>query len=74
MSFDKSDVVGPSDDKQLVVYTSGWGRLFSSCVPDEFGPVKELKCKFPFINKDKTLFGCSTSRTPSKKDKDCNKM
>lgn len=74
MSFDKSDVVQPSDDKQLVVYTSGWGRLFSACVTDEFGPVKELKCKFPFTYKDKTLLGCSTSRTPSKKDEDCNKM
>ena len=74
MSFDKSDVVQPNGDKQFVVYTSGWGRLFSACVTDEFGPVKELKCKFPFTYKDKTLLGCSTSRTPSKKDEDCNKM
>ena len=63
-----------NSEKQLIVYTSGWGRLWSSCVTNEFGPIKELKCKFPFTYRGRTQFGCTTTRTPTAKDLDCQKM
>ena len=71
-SFDKSDVV--RNGKEIVVYTAGWGRIFSTCVTDSFGPVKNLKCKQPFTYRGRTLYQCATSRTPSGRDKDCKEM
>ena len=72
LSFDKSDVVKSKDE--LIVYTSGWGRLFEACVTNELGPKKYLKCKQPFKYNGKHRFSCATSRTPSAKDKDCKEM
>ena len=72
LSFDKSDVVKRNDE--LIVYTSGWGRLFEDCVTNEFGPVKDLKCNLPFTYRGKNMFRCATSRTPSAKDPDCKEM
>merc|ERR1712112_37698 len=46
MSFDKSDVV-KNPQEELMVYAAGWGQVFTECVTDEFGPVKDLKCKLP---------------------------
>ena len=46
LKFDKSDVV--EDVGDMDVFTSGWGRLWSTCNTNEFGPVKNLKCKLPF--------------------------
>ena len=45
LTFDKSDVVGIEDQKALKVFTSGWGRVFSTCVTDQFGPEKHIKCR-----------------------------
>jgi len=73
LSFDKSDVVKSPKD-ELIVYTSGWGRLFEACVTNEFGPMKSLKCNLPFNYRGKSMFSCATSRTPSAKDKDCKEM
>ena len=74
LKFDKSDVVPKSKfkaGKGLQVFTSGWGRLFSACVTDELGPVKGMKCKAPFFYRGNQISGCSRTRTPSAKDRDC---
>jgi hypothetical protein len=74
LKFDKSDTVKPRTfrkGRSLQVYTSGWGRLFSSCTTDELGPVKSMKCRFPFRYRGSTISGCSRTRTPSAKDKEC---
>jgi len=71
-SFDKSDVVKKGEE--LEVYTSGWGRLFSSCVTNNFGPMRNLKCKQPFTYRHNSFYRCTTSATPSSKDKDCKAM
>ena len=84
LKFDKSDVVKSSDFKKkilkdfkkgsepgLEVFTSGWGRLFSACVTDELGPSVGMKCKHPFFYRGNQISGCSRTRTPSAKDKDC---
>jgi len=73
LSFDKSDVV-KSAEEELMVYASGWGWVFHECVTDEFGPVKDLKCKLPFTYKGLTHHRCANSRTPSAKDDDCKNM
>ena len=62
-TFDKSDVVRAGSD--FPVYTSGWGRLFSSCVTDELGPVKSIKCQFPFNSGKSMENGCARKLTPS---------
>ena len=62
--FDKSDMV--SKTEELEIYTAGWGRVFSACVTNEFGPVKSLKCQFPFSYKGRTHPTCATTiKTPS---------
>jgi len=66
---DKSDV--SKKDKLLDLYVSGWGKMSSDCVTDEFGPVRNLKCKLPFKYKDETLHGCAHVRSPSSKIKVC---
>ena len=74
LTFDKSDVVSKDNFKEgkvLEVFTSGWGRVFSACVTDELGPVKGMKCKAPFFYRGSQITGCSRTRTPSAKDKDC---
>lgn len=43
---DKSDVVRATAGAALKVYTSGWGRVFSKCVTDQFGPEKHIKCRY----------------------------
>ena len=63
LKFDKSDVV--EDVGDMDVFTSGWGRLWSTCNTNEFGPVKNLKCKLPFKFGRRTYSRCATSRTPS---------
>ena len=50
---------------KVEVYTSGWGRVFSSCVTNELGPLKHLKCKKPFLHRGKRFDGCSSGRNPS---------
>jgi len=72
-TFDKSDTVVPGGP-ELSVYTSGWGRQFSACVTNEFGPKKYIKCKLPFTYKGTTRTECNKNITPSKHDKDCKKM
>jgi len=75
LTFDKSDIVRTGDfnaEKGLEVFTSGWGRVFSACVTDELGPVKGLKCKAPFHYRGNEITGCSRTRTPSAKDRDCS--
>ena len=75
LKFDKSqDTVSEQDfdaGKALEVYVSGWGRLFQACVTNKMGPVKGLKCKPVFMYKGSEQKGCSRTRTPSAKDKDC---
>ena len=72
LKFDKSeDTVAKGASKGLEVFTSGWGRLFSACVTDELGPVKGMKCKVPFSYRGNQISGCSRTRTPSAKDRDC---
>ena len=74
-SFDRSDVVKDSPHtKDFPVYTSGWGRVFSACVTNELGPVKAIKCQFPFnsnyFNKRKRSqmeYSCSRKLTPDAK-------
>ena len=63
-----------SNSENFPVYTSGWGRLFSSCVTNELGPVKAIKCQFPFnsnyFNKRKRSqmeYSCSRKLTPDAK-------
>ena len=73
LSFDKSDVV-KNPQEELMVYAAGWGQVFTECVTDEFGPVKDLKCKLPFTYKGRTHHRCATSTTPSAKDEDCKNM
>merc|ERR1711936_1512569 len=68
-TFDMSDVVRPGND--FPVYTSGWGRLFSSCITNELGPVKSLKCQFPFNSGQSQENSCARKLTPSSKDEDC---
>ena len=77
LKFDGSDKVRTrafKADKGLEVFTSGWGRLFSSCVTDELGPVKAMKCQNPFWNRGTIINGCSRTRTPSAKDRECIKF
>ena len=63
-TFDKSDVV--NQDEELEIYTAGWGRVFSACVTNELGPVKSLKCQFPFSYGYSTQATCATTiKTPS---------
>ena len=71
-AFDRSDVVKVGND--FPVYTSGWGRVFSACVTNELGPVKAIKCQFPFnsnyFNKRKRSqmeYSCSRKLTPDAK-------
>ena len=64
-AFDKSDVAKKGDD--FPVYTSGWGRLFSSCITNELGPVKSLKCQFPFKSGKSEEYSCARKLTPSSK-------
>ena len=64
-AFDKSDVAKKGDD--FPVYTSGWGRLFSSCITNELGPVKSLKCQFPFNSGQSQENSCARKLTPSSK-------
>ena len=74
LKFDRSDTVKPEAlraGQGLEVFTSGWGRLFSACVTDELGPVKAIKCQLPFVYRGATVSGCSRTRTPSAKDRDC---
>jgi len=66
---DKMDI--SDDDKEVEVYTSGWGRVFSACVTNELGPLKHLKCKKPFHHRGKRFDGCSSGRNPSAQDQDC---
>merc|ERR1712042_291992 len=72
-TFDKSDTVVPGGP-ELSVYTSGWGRQFSACVTNEFGPKRYIKGKFPFTYRGTTSNSCTKTRTPSKKDEDCDRM
>ena len=62
-AFDKSDVVKVGND--FPVYTSGWGRLFSACVTNELGPVKSIKCQFPFNSGHSQEMSCARKLTPS---------
>ena len=62
-TFDKSDVVRAG--AEFPVYTSGWGRLFSSCVTNELGPVKSIKCQFPFSSGQSMEYSCARKLTPS---------
>ena len=74
LKFDKSDVVSKADfkaGKDLEVYVSGWGRIFSACVTNKKGPVKNLKCLPKFEYKGNEITGCTRTRTPSAKSKDC---
>ena len=64
-TFDRSDIVRSED--VFPVYTSGWGRLFSSCVTNELGPVKSLKCQFPFDSGQSQENSCARKLTPSSK-------
>ena len=63
LKFDKSDVV--EDVGDMDVFTSGWGRLWSSCNTNKFGPVKNLKFKLPFKFGMRISSRCATSKTPS---------
>jgi len=54
-----------------ILQIPGWGRVFSACVTDQFGPVKALKCQFPFRFGERVFRECSMTRTPSAKDQDC---
>ena len=58
-------------DKPLEVYIAGWGKTSSDCVTNEFGPVKNLKCKLPFKYRDEENVECSNSRSPSSKIEEC---
>jgi len=66
-TFDKSDVAKTGQEN--MVYISGWGRLWGGkCITTELGPQRQVKCNF---GPQKNQYQCSTSRTPSAKDKDC---
>ena len=56
---------------KLELYIAGWGRMSADCVTNEFGPVKNLKCKFPFNYKGEDNMRCSSSRSPSSKVEQC---
>ncbi len=58
-------------DKPLEVYIAGWGKTSSDCVTNEFGPIKNLKCKLPFKYRDEENVECSNSRSPSSKIEEC---
>jgi len=67
---DKSDI--PKKGEMLDVYVSGWGRTSdTNCVTDEFGPVKNIKCKKSFTYRDETYTECANVRSPSSKIKEC---
>lgn len=73
VSFDRSDVVR-GNRQDFPVYTSGWGRVFSACVTNELGPVKALKCQFPFNSnyysknkRPRMEYSCSRKLTPDAK-------
>ena len=48
LKSDKSDVVKAKSGAALKVYTSGWGRVFSTCVTDGYGPEKHVKCRYTY--------------------------
>ena len=56
-----------SNSEDFYVYTSGWGRLFSSCVTNELGPVRAIKCQFPFNSSQSMEYSCARKLTPSAK-------
>ena len=69
-SFDRkgTDSTTPGSE-DFPVYTSGWGRLFTEhCVTNELGPVRSLKCQFPFNDGSRDMpnykYSCSQKRTP----------
>jgi len=66
---DKSDV--SQKDNLLDMYVSGWGKTSSDCTTDEFGPIKNLKCKLPFTYKEENLHECANVRSPSSKIEEC---
>ena len=66
LQFDpKFDTV--EGDEEMVVYTSGWGRLYTDCATDEFGPAKGAECNFPFKYKGNTFNQCNRNLNPSTK-------
>nr|ALS04701.1 serine proteinase stubble [Pseudodiaptomus poplesia] len=69
---DKSDTV--NGDEELNVYVAGWGRLFHACTTNELGPVKNLKCQFPFTYSGQTMFDCSKSTNPDAKMEACKQF
>ena len=58
-------------DNLLDMYVSGWGKTSSDCTTDEFGPIKNLKCKLPFTYKEENLHECANVRSPSSKIEEC---
>merc|ERR1719309_1376875 len=65
-TFDKSDIA--TIRRENMVYVAGWGRLWGGkCITTELGPQRQIKCNFGYNGK----YSCSTTRTPSAKDKDC---
>jgi len=70
---DKSDVPHSKDDDSTL-YVAGWGKTENSCTTDEFGPVKHLKCKFPFTYREKEYQSCKEARSPSSKVEECRKL
>jgi len=69
LSDDKSDV--PKKGEKLNVFVAGWGRTSATCTTNEMGPVKNLKCKFPFEFKGQPQHSCVRSRSPSSKVDQC---
>jgi len=70
---DRSDVPhSKADDTSL--YVAGWGKTESSCTTDENGPIKHLKCKFPFTYRDKEYQSCKSARSPSSQIEECRQL
>jgi len=72
LADDKSDI--PKNGEKLEVFVSGWGRMSADCTTNEFGPIKNLKCKFPFTLKGKRHDRCARNRSPSSKVEECNEF
>ncbi|XP_023338064.1 uncharacterized protein LOC111708804 [Eurytemora carolleeae] len=70
LADDRSDIV--EGEENLEVYIAGWGRMSSDCTTNEYGPVRNLKCMFPFNYRGYENFGCSNSRSPSSQLQLCN--